>query len=82
MLWKAFGEYLGRATNQQAEIIAAAVGLGWDRQLGNTLPLSKTTVSKPDRDKWRRAEQVIRSVWPIELSNVRPRRSWVMARCL
>lgn len=25
--WKAFGEYLGRATNQQAEIIAAAVGL-------------------------------------------------------
>ena len=27
MLWKAFGEYLGRATNQQAEIVAAAVGL-------------------------------------------------------
>ena len=25
--WKAFGEYLGRATNQQAEIVAAAVGL-------------------------------------------------------
>ena len=25
--WRAFGEYLGRATNQQAEIIAAAVGL-------------------------------------------------------
>src|SRR5215211_1239928 len=25
--WKAFGEYLGRATNQQAEIAAAAVGL-------------------------------------------------------
>ena len=26
-LWRAVGEYLGRATNQQAEIIAAAVGL-------------------------------------------------------
>ena len=31
-LWKAFGEYLGRATNQQAEIIAAAVGLEALRQ--------------------------------------------------
>lgn len=26
-IWKAFGEYLGRATNQQAEIAAAALGL-------------------------------------------------------
>jgi ribonuclease HI len=26
-VWKAFGEYLGRATNQQAEIAAAALGL-------------------------------------------------------
>ncbi len=25
--WKGFGEYLGRATNQQAEIAAAAIGL-------------------------------------------------------
>jgi ribonuclease HI len=25
--WRAFGEYLGRATNQQAEIAAAALGL-------------------------------------------------------
>ncbi|HMQ02997.1 MAG TPA: hypothetical protein PKD26_03700 [Pyrinomonadaceae bacterium] len=25
--WKAFGEYLGGATNQQAEIVAAALGL-------------------------------------------------------
>ena len=25
--WRAFGEYLGKATNQQAEIVAAAVGL-------------------------------------------------------
>jgi ribonuclease HI len=27
-LWRGVGEYLGRATNQQAEIAAAAVGLG------------------------------------------------------
>lgn len=26
--WRAFGEYLGSATNQQAEIAAAAIGLG------------------------------------------------------
>lgn len=26
-LWKAFGTYLGSATNQQAEIVAAAIGL-------------------------------------------------------
>lgn len=26
-IWKAVGEYLGNATNQQAEIVAAAVGL-------------------------------------------------------
>jgi len=30
--WRAVGEYLGRATNQQAEIIAAAVGLEALRQ--------------------------------------------------
>ena len=27
-LWRAFGTYLGKATNQQAEIAAAALGLG------------------------------------------------------
>ena len=26
-LWRAFGAYLGKATNQQAEIVAAALGL-------------------------------------------------------
>lgn len=26
-LWRAFGRYLGKATNQQAEIVAAAIGL-------------------------------------------------------
>jgi hypothetical protein len=49
----------------EMERITASVGLGWDRQLEDTLPLSKYTVSKPDRQKWRRQEQVIRAVLPI-----------------
>ncbi len=59
-----YGSFLD---SPQAEMvrIAAGLGLGWDRQLGDTLPLSKTTVSQPDRQKWRRLEQVIQSVWPI-----------------
>jgi hypothetical protein len=50
---------------QEIERLAAAVGLSWDRALGDTLPLSKTTVSKPNRDKWRRIQPVIDSIWPI-----------------
>ena len=49
----------------EMERLAAGLGLGWDLQLGATLPLSKTTVTKPDRQKWRRLEQVIQAVWPI-----------------
>ena len=59
----------------EMERIAAGLGLGWDRQLGDTLPLSKTTVSKPDREKWRELEPVIQSVWPIvEKADARARR--------
>jgi len=49
----------------EMERLAAGLGLGWDRQLGATLPLSKTTVSQPDRQKWRRIEHVIQAVLPI-----------------
>ena len=59
-----YGTFL-ESPQSEMERIAAGVGLGWDQQLGDTLPLSKTTVSKPDRQKWRRLEQVIQSVWPI-----------------
>jgi hypothetical protein len=59
----------------EIERIAAGVGLGWDRDLGATLPLSKTTVSKPDRQKWRRMEQAIQAVWPIvEKSDAKARK--------
>jgi hypothetical protein len=70
-------DYGSLLDSPQAEIerIAAGAGLGWDRQLGSTLPLSKTTVSKPDRQKWRRIESVIQSVWPIvEKADARARR--------
>jgi len=49
----------------EMERIAEAVGLSWDRQLGQALPLSKTTVSQPASEKWRRAEPVIQALWPI-----------------
>lgn len=49
----------------EVERLTASIGLGWDQRLGDTLPLSKTTVSQPDRQKWRRMEQAIQSVWPI-----------------
>ncbi len=45
--------------------LAASLGLGWDRALGTTLPFSKTTVSRPSADKWRRIESIIDQVWPI-----------------
>jgi hypothetical protein len=59
----------------EMERISAELGLGWDQQLGDTLPLSKTTVSKPDREKWRQLEHVIEGVWPIvEKADTRARR--------
>lgn len=45
--------------------LADRLDLGWDRQLDSDLPLSKTTVSRPKRDKWRQIAPLIASVWPI-----------------
>ena len=47
------------------ERLAGSLGLGWDRPLGPTLPLSVTTVSAPRPDKWRAIEGAIEAVWPI-----------------
>ena len=60
-------DYRAFLNSPQAEVeqLAQAVGLTWDRQLGQTLPLSKTTVSRPNAEKWRRIEPVIQAVWPI-----------------
>jgi hypothetical protein len=54
-----------RSPQAEIERLAKGAGLSWDRALGAKLPLSKTTVSAPDPDKWRRIAQVVESVWPI-----------------
>jgi hypothetical protein len=58
------GEFL--AQPQKAMVsLAGALGLCWDRSLGGDLPLSRTTLSRPAPDKWRRFEEIIESVRPI-----------------
>jgi hypothetical protein len=47
------------------ETLAKSLSIEWDRQLGSALPLSRTTVSKPARDKWRRNSDVIEAILPI-----------------
>lgn len=47
------------------ESLAASLAIPWDRQLTSDLPLSKTTVSPPRPDKWRRLEAAIEAVYPI-----------------
>lgn len=60
-------DYSELVATPQAEIerLASALDLDWDRQLSDTLPLSKTTVSRPQPDKWRRIEPMIEAIWPI-----------------
>lgn len=53
------------APQMEIERLARVLDLDWDHQLSNTLPLSKTTVSKPRSDKWRRIEPLIDAIWPI-----------------
>jgi hypothetical protein len=45
--------------------LARSVDLEWDRPLRTDLPLSKTTVSQPRPDKWRRVEHLITPLLPI-----------------
>jgi hypothetical protein len=58
------GEFLA-GPQRAMESLAGALGLSWDRSLGGALPLSRTTLSQPAPDKWRRYEEVIESVRPI-----------------
>lgn len=63
--------------------LTASLDLSWDQSLGPKLPLSKTTLSRPARDKWRRLEGVIEAVVPIvEAADARAR-SFLehLARC-
>lgn len=45
--------------------LASSLDLDWDRSLASGLPLSKTTVSQPHKEKWRQIEDVIESIYPI-----------------
>lgn len=56
------------------ERLAGRLGLGWDRSLDAPLPLSRTTLSRPASDKWRRFESHIETVWPlVEKADARAR---------
>lgn len=58
-------ESLRQSPQSVVQRLAASLDLQWDRQLGPDLPLSKTTVSPPRPDKWRRLEAAIDAVQPI-----------------
>lgn len=45
--------------------LAQSVGLDWDRKIPQNLPLSKSTISLPRPEKWRRLEREIEDVLPI-----------------
>jgi hypothetical protein len=47
----------------EMERVAASAGFGWDVVLDG-LPLSKTTLTRPDPDKWRKHELAINRVLP------------------
>ncbi|MCE3285075.1 MAG: hypothetical protein K0R70_1331 [Steroidobacteraceae bacterium] len=52
--------------NPEAEVrrLCGELELAWDMTLTGDLPLSRFTVSKPAKDKWRRHEREIESVLP------------------
>ena len=56
---------LVRSPDATMEPLARALSLDWDVALDGELPISKTTVSRPSADKWRKNESLIESVWPI-----------------
>ncbi len=58
------GEFLA-APQPTTEALAGSLGLQWDRPLGASLPLSKTTVSRPRPEKWRSNEKVIEALLPL-----------------
>lgn len=51
----------------QTEIsrLCSALDLDWDRQLGDSLPLARHTLTTPSADKWRAQAQVIEAVLPL-----------------
>lgn len=59
-------DYAQLLADPQATMIrlARALDLRWDVELPDALPLSKTTFTRPSKDKWRRFEAEIEKVYP------------------
>lgn len=55
---------LNAEPNRTIQSLATSLDLEWDRPVSK-LPLSKTTVSAPRPDKWRRLESAIDALFPI-----------------
>lgn len=49
----------------EIERICRFVGIPWDKQLTAPLPLSKTTLTPPDREKWRKNEKDLAIALPL-----------------
>ncbi len=54
-------DYARLLADPQGEVarLCGWAGLAWDRPLGTELPLSRSTTSRPDPDKWRRHADLI-----------------------
>ena len=47
------------------ETLAQSLDLGWDRKLPPSLPLSRMTLTRPEKDKWRSLEGDIEAILPL-----------------
>ena len=52
-------EALVAEPQKEIERLCALAGLGWDRELTTPLPLSRSTLTEPSPDKWRRNAEAI-----------------------
>ena len=64
--WRSI-RYEAFIASPQAEIsrLCQAMDLGWDGQLGASLPMARHTVSAPNPDKWRASAAAIEAVRPL-----------------
>ena len=59
-------DYVALITEPQKQMseLSAALGLPWDRELGDDLPFSRYTLTRPAPDKWRKHAAVIEPMLP------------------
>jgi hypothetical protein len=76
-----YAEFISRPQDV-AQALAHSLDLQWDLSLSHTLPNSKTTVSPPRADKWRRLERVIEPLMEIVADTDARARAFVNKRLL